>query len=107
MKRNITNLLQERVTLLEMNDDNTPPLPSMVTTVQRFRDIVNARAFIRPINGHETGMYEIILPMLTILKSKTFSGVRWDNVEYECISVFKEYCDRYLKGNIKRISDRE
>lgn len=101
MKKNITNMLRERVTLLEVNSDNK----LAATTVCRFRNIVKARAFIRPINGQEPGVYEIIIPMLSILQSKMFSGIRWADIEYECTTEFKEYGDRYLRGNVKRISD--
>jgi hypothetical protein len=101
MKRNTICTLHEKVTLLEINGERSPS-----TTIQRFNDIVEARAFIRPINGQEIGVYEVIIPMLTILRNRPFAGIRWNNIEYECISAFKEYDARYLRGEVRRIPIR-
>ncbi|MDR1476490.1 MAG: hypothetical protein LBI20_04250 [Holosporales bacterium] len=100
MKKNITAMLHEKITLMGQNNDTLLHMP---TTVQRFSDIVNTRAFIRPIHGLEDGIYEVITLIPSIVKSRTITGIRWNNIEYECISVFKEYESKYFKGNVKRI----
>ncbi|MDR1289114.1 MAG: hypothetical protein LBJ77_01840 [Holosporales bacterium] len=98
MKKNTIRTLHEKVTLLETNNNLSPS----TTTIPRFNDIVKVRAFIRPVNGQEAGIYEVIIPMLTILKDRTFSGIRWNDTEYECITAFKEYDTRYVRGNVRR-----
>ncbi|MDR2598608.1 MAG: hypothetical protein LBC25_02715 [Holosporales bacterium] len=98
MKRNTLYKLQDKITLLEVNG-NAP----RSTTAQRFSDIVNTRAFIRSINGQEDGIFDVIVPMLTILRGRTFTGIRWNNTEYECITSFKEYDTGYLKGTVRSL----
>jgi coenzyme F420-reducing hydrogenase alpha subunit len=99
MKKNILSLLHEKITLLATNCDITH------TTVQKFKDTISSRALIRPVNGQKHGIYEIVLPIPSNAQGKEFNGIKWNNIEYECVSEFKIYKEKYLKGIVRQLDN--
>ena len=102
MKKTIS-MLTEQVVLFRESDKAPPGKNTEALTVEKYAEIMPARAAIQPTKSDNSGTHfdVIILKPPAQFRRIPIAAIRWQNKDYPCASHFTEYKSRFLKGTIR------